>query len=377
MVLEEREQLKHPVDDETTDYERNAKLQKTITSVDECDHAIGKSTKSLLSHCGDTDIVGEFDDFEPAIGKSTESLLSHGDDTNIVVKLTESQLRHSVSVVETNHDFGKSTKSTLCHIVDHNSYEPSTNSSLGLSVTPYRQNTSINVMKSCHLGQLFSLVSESSLSISQSLDIDMLLSTKNCRGTRSLFIPSTLNSTCLTFMKIDINCRVKYDPNVGIPVFLECNHFPRGSLKDRGRDLLVMFSDPGKTSFRLGILEGINYNVKRMDGKNVCGVVTVYEWIGGYNLCQHTQEVVPDIFLAETFDELVCQPSPKLKKRNLYLGDADKDFDMYFLNYCLGCKWMNTKSSTDVVVNDIDGCIQQSLHGEYSDSWLLFVHFSG
>ncbi len=99
------------------------------------------------------------------------------------------------------------------------------------------------------------------------------------------------------------------------------------------------------TSFKLGIVEGIFYNVVVPHVGIVDGVLQVRE-------CQ-----------VDLFQNVSMRSSGQIQGtvHNFILGQDDHHFSMYFVNKVMGPQ---LKSDKDDVVNEEDKCIQHSIFGK-------------
>ena len=107
----------------------------------------------------------------------------------------------------------------------------------------------------------------------------------------------------------------------------------------------VCFSTQNMTSFKLGIVEGIDYNAVMSSGSIVDGVLRV-------------RECDDDLFrnVSTTFS---CQPQATV--HNFILGQDNHNFSMYFVNKVMG---PYLKSDKEDVVNVDDNCVQHSAFGK-------------
>ena len=162
-----------------------------------------------------------------------------------------------------------------------------------------------------------------------------------CKGSRMLFEYDLEYSRVLPYQ---INSRLQYTSYFN-PVYIECTTFPSHSFKDNCINCFVCFSTHNTNSFKLGIIEGLHYNVMMSPGHIVDGVLQVRE-------CQ-------DDLFRNVSTSISLKPQATVHK--FILGQDDPHFSMYFVNKVMG---PHLNSDQGDVVNQEDSCIQHSAFGK-------------
>ena len=99
----------------------------------------------------------------------------------------------------------------------------------------------------------------------------LLNKSTSCQGSQILFKYITGSSKVIPFVMK--NC-VKYTTHSN-PAFIECTTFPSGWFKKNSQNCFVCFI----SNFKLGIIEGMHYNVHFQFGSAVDGIVRIQECI--------------------------------------------------------------------------------------------------
>ena len=90
-----------------------------------------------------------------------------------------------------------------------------------------------------------------------------------CKGSRMLFEYHLGYSRVIPYK---MNNRLRYTSYLN-PVYIECTTFPSHSFKENCLNCFLCFSTHNMTSFKLGIVEGIDYNIVMSPGCIVDGVL--------------------------------------------------------------------------------------------------------
>ena len=162
-----------------------------------------------------------------------------------------------------------------------------------------------------------------------------------CKGSRMLFEYDFEYSRVLPYK---MNSRLLYKSYFN-PVYIECTTFPSHSFKDNCINCFVCFSTHNTNSFKLGIIEGLHYNVMMSPDNIVDGVLKVRE-------CQE------DLFRNASTP---ISFKPQATVHTFILGQDDPHFSMYFVNKVMG---PHLKSDKEDIVNMEDNCIQHSAFGK-------------
>ena len=162
-----------------------------------------------------------------------------------------------------------------------------------------------------------------------------------CKGSRMLFEYDFEYSRVLPYK---MNSRLLYKSYFN-PVYIECTTFPSHSFKDNCINCFVCFSTHNTNSFKLGIIEGLHYNVMMSPDNIVDGVLKVRE-------CQ--DDLFRNVSTPISF-------KPQDTVHTFILGQDDPHFSMYFVNKVMGPHLDSDKVD---VINQTDNCIQHSALGK-------------
>jgi hypothetical protein len=157
-----------------------------------------------------------------------------------------------------------------------------------------------------------------------------------CKGSRMLFEYDFGSSIVIPYK---LSNRLLYT-SYSNPVYIECTTFPRHSFKDNCLNCFVCFSTSTMTSFKLGIIEGIHYNIMISPDHIVDGVLQVRECDNGLFHNKRSSKAIVHKFI---------------------LGQDDCHFSMFFVNKVMGPPLTSDKED---VVNEADQCIQHSAFGK-------------
>lgn len=157
-----------------------------------------------------------------------------------------------------------------------------------------------------------------------------------CKGSRKLFEYDMGSSIVIPYK---LSNRLRYT-SYSNPVYIECTTFPSHSFKDNCLNCFVCFSTSTMASFKLGIIEGIHYNIMMSPDHIVDGVLQVRE-------CEY------DLFHNKR--------SSNATVHKFILGQDDCHFSMFFVNKVMGPPLTSDKED---VVNEADQCIQHSASGK-------------
>ena len=157
-----------------------------------------------------------------------------------------------------------------------------------------------------------------------------------CKGSRKLFEYDMGSSIVIPYK---LSNRLRYT-SYSNPVYIECTTFPSHSFKDNCLNCFVCFSTSTMASFKLGIIEGIHYNIMMSPDHIVDGVLQVREC--EYNLFHNKR-------------------SSNATVHKFILGQDDCHFSMFFVNKVMGPPLTSDKED---VVNEADQCIQHSASGK-------------